>query len=70
MKSNHEKDVEVVSVSLDDNKEAWEKAYKEENIPWIDGSNLLGWKDPVALWYAIRGIPAQGAGGPARDYRR
>lgn len=53
----HEKDVEVVSVSLDDNKEAWEKAYKEENIPWIDGSNLLGWKDPVALWYAIRGIP-------------
>lgn len=26
------KDVEVVSVSLDDNKEAWEKAYKEENI--------------------------------------
>ena len=53
----HEKDVEVVSVSLDDNKEAWEKAYKEENIPWIDGSNLLGWKDPVTLWYAIRGIP-------------
>ena len=53
----HEKGVEVVSVSLDDNKEAWEKAYKEENIPWIDGSNLLGWKDPVTLWYAIRGIP-------------
>ena len=26
----HEKGVEVVSVSLDDNKEAWEKAYKEE----------------------------------------
>ena len=53
----HEKDVEVVSVSLDDNKKAWEKAFEEEKIPWIDGSNLLGWKDPVALWYAIRGIP-------------
>ena len=53
----HEKGVEVVSVSLDDNKKAWEKAFEEEKIPWIDGSNLLGWKDPVVLWYAIRGIP-------------
>lgn len=53
----HEKGVEVVSVSLDDNKKAWDKAYEEEKLPWVDGSNLLGWKDPVVLWYAIRGIP-------------
>lgn len=53
------KGVEFFSVSLDDQKTAWEKAYKDENIPWIDGSNLLGWKDPIALWYALRGIPHQ-----------
>ena len=53
----HEKGLEVVSISLDDNEKAGAKAYEEEKIPWIDGSNLLGWKDPVALWYAIRGIP-------------
>ena len=49
--------VEFLSISMDDNKEAWEKAFQEENLPWIDGSNLLGWKDPIALKYAIKGIP-------------
>ena len=51
------KGVEFLSVSLDEDKDAWEKAYKEENIPWTDGSNLLGWKDPIAQKYAINGIP-------------
>ena len=51
------KGVEFLSVSLDEDKAAWEKAYKEENIPWTDGSNLLGWKDPIAQKYAINGIP-------------
>lgn len=52
-----EKGVEFFSVSLDDKRDAWEKAFKDEGLPWVDGSNLLGWKDPVAAQYAIRGIP-------------
>ncbi len=52
-----EKGVEFFSVSLDGEKDAWEKAFKEEDIPWIDGSNLMGWDDPIATQYAIRGIP-------------
>ena len=52
-----EKGVEFLSVSLDEDKEAWDKAYKEEAIPWQDGSNLLGWKDPIAQKYALKGIP-------------
>lgn len=52
-----EKGVEFLSVSLDEDKEAWDKAYKEEAIPWQDGSNLLGWKDPIAKKYALKGIP-------------
>lgn len=52
-----EKGVEFFSVSLDSEKNAWEKAFKEEDIPWIDGSNLMGWDDPIATQYAIRGIP-------------
>lgn len=52
-----EKGVEFFSVSLDSEKDAWEKAFKEEDIPWIDGSNLMGWDDPIATQYAIRGIP-------------
>ena len=51
------KGVEFFSVSLDDKEEDWKKAFKEEALPWIDGSNLLGWKDPVAKQYAITGIP-------------
>ena len=51
------KGVEFFSVSLDDKVEDWKKAFKEEALPWIDGSNLLGWKDPVAKQYAITGIP-------------
>lgn len=53
------KGVEFLSVSLDDDKAAWDKAYKEEGIPWTDGCNLLGWKDPIAKKYALRGIPHQ-----------
>ena len=51
------KGVEFFSVSLDDKEENWKKAFKEEALPWIDGSNLLGWKDPIAKQYAITGIP-------------
>ena len=51
------KGVEFFSVSLDDKEEDWKKAFKEEALSWIDGSNLLGWKDPVAKQYAITGIP-------------
>lgn len=54
-----DKGLEIFSVSFDDKKENWETAYKEENLPWIDASNLLGWKDPMAIKYAVTGIPCQ-----------
>lgn len=52
-----DKGFEVVSVSLDDKADLWEQAYGALQLPWIDGSNLLGWKDPISEQYAIRGIP-------------
>lgn len=51
------KGVEFFSVSFDDKQDAWEKGYKEQALPWIDGSNLLGWNDPISKQYAITGIP-------------
>ena len=56
-KKYEQKGFEILCVSLDGEKEKWEKAYKEEAFPWVDGSNLLGWDDPLVLKYAIRGIP-------------
>ncbi len=51
--------LEVVSVSIDEKADAWEKAYKQLELPWIDVSNLNGWKDELVQKYAIRGIPHQ-----------
>lgn len=53
----HDRGVEILSVSLDDDKKAWDKAYQDEELTWKDGSNLQGWKDPLVLQFAIRGIP-------------
>lgn len=47
----------VFTVSLDDDAEKWENGYKQLQLPWVDGSNLLGWNDPASEKYAIRGIP-------------
>ncbi len=55
----HEQGLEIIGISLDDNKEAWIKAIKEENIPWIQGSRLDGFKpnNPLNQLYGIQGIP-------------
>lgn len=47
----------VVTVSLDEDGDAWKDAYESLDFPWVDGSNLLGWSDPVSDRYVIRGIP-------------
>lgn len=51
--------LEVVSVSIDEKADAWEKAYKQLELPWIDVCNHIGWKDELVQKYAIRGIPHQ-----------
>ena len=52
------KGFEIVSFSIDHKKSMWDKAYKEEQIPWIDTSDLLAHKSPVAKMYGIAGVPA------------
>lgn len=47
----------VVTLSLDEDGDAWKDAYESLNFPWVDGSNLLGWSDPASERYVIRGIP-------------
>ena len=49
--------LEILSVSLDEKADLWEKAFQSHALPWIDGSNLLGWEDPITEKYAVRGIP-------------
>lgn len=51
--------VEVLSVSIDEKVDAWDKAYRQLALPWIDVCNKKGWKDELVSKYAIRGIPHQ-----------
>ncbi len=48
---------DIVGVSLDDDKNKWIEAIKKHNLPWIQASDLKGWKNAVAVLYDIRSIP-------------
>ncbi|WET50182.1 TlpA disulfide reductase family protein [Chryseobacterium indologenes] len=48
---------EILGVSLDKNKESWQKAIDRFNINWIQISDLKFWKSPVAKTYEIDELP-------------
>ncbi|MBV8252065.1 MAG: AhpC/TSA family protein [Chitinophaga sp.] len=48
----------VLGISLDQNKEAWQKAIEADKLTWTHVSDLKYWKNEVALQYGIRSIPA------------
>lgn len=54
----HPKGLEVVGVSLDNNKDAWVKAVSELNMSWPQMSDLRGWDCEGAQVYNVRSIPA------------
>src|SRR5258705_6782174 len=56
-KKYSEQGLEIVSVSLDDNKKEWLDAIKKDNMTWINVSELKGWKTTIAKNYFISGIP-------------
>ena len=49
--------MEVLSISLDTDREAWLKAVKEDELPWKQVSELKGFKSEAALKYVILSIP-------------
>jgi peroxiredoxin len=53
-----DKGFDVLSVSLDDKKDKWIDAIKKDGIPWMQVSDLKGWKNEVAVLYGINGVPA------------
>lgn len=48
---------EILGVSLDKNKESWQKAIDRFGIGWIQVSDLKFWKSPVAKAYEIEELP-------------
>ena len=51
------KNFEVVGVSLDENKGAWEAAVKKDGLPWIQVCDMKGWKNDVAMLYGVNSVP-------------
>nr|WP_199079234.1 TlpA disulfide reductase family protein [Pedobacter sp. ASV19] len=52
-----DKNFEVVGVSLDETKAAWLNAVKQDGMPWIQVSDLKGFKSDLAVKYGISAIP-------------
>ena len=53
----HGQGLDIVSVSLDTKRSAWEAAVKKHQIPWPQISDLKGWHGTITKDYAISAIP-------------
>lgn len=53
----HEAGLQIISVSLDTDKDAWSGAVAEENMPWPQWSVLEGFESSSAKAYAVHSIP-------------
>lgn len=53
----HSQGLDIVSISLDEIEEDWQKAIKELGMTWPQLSDLRGWRSLGASTYNIRSIP-------------
>ena len=51
------KGLEIVSISLDDERSAWLKAIKVDEMKWINVSELKGWNTSIAEAYFVKSLP-------------
>ena len=54
----HKKGFDIISVSLDRQKEDWLKAVEDDKLTWTNVSDIKAWNSPVAALYAVNVIPA------------
>lgn len=56
-KAYHEKGLEILGVSLDNDAEAWKKAVSDMGMTWPQGSHLVSWDCPARTTYKVSAIP-------------
>ena len=56
-KQYHDKGFEIVGLSFDNDKDLWEKAIIEWQMPWIHLSDLKYWESVAADVYSVNSIP-------------
>ncbi len=52
------KNFTILGVSLDQKKDAWQKAIDADGLTWTHVSDLRGWSSPAAQIYQVESIPA------------
>ncbi|HEX8018115.1 MAG TPA: TlpA disulfide reductase family protein [Flavobacterium sp.] len=57
-KEYHDKGFNVFGVSLDKKKENWVKGIQDDNLNWLQVSELIYWNSEIAKLYGVRAIPA------------
>lgn len=53
----HEEGLNIVGISIDNNKSEWENAIAEYGMEWTQISNLNEWQDPIVRDYGVQSIP-------------
>lgn len=53
----HPKGLEIISVSLDNQKNAWVKAIQDDGLIWQHCSDLKGWQSSAVQLYQVTAIP-------------
>ena len=56
-KEFHNKGLNIISVSLDEDATEWKEAIVKDKLTWTHVSNLKEMKDPIALQYGVTQIP-------------
>lgn len=54
----HEKGLEIISVSLDTERDAWVNAMEKHALSGVQVSSLKGQYDPIATYYGVEQMPA------------
>ena len=57
-KEFHDKGFNIVGISLDKKKENWVKGIQDDNLNWLQVSELIYWNSAIAKLYGVRAIPA------------
>lgn len=56
-KKYRDKGLEIIGISLDTERQNWEKAMKDEKMNWSNITDLKGWKSEIVGLYCVKGIP-------------
>jgi len=54
----HSKGLNILGISLDEKKDAWQKAISDDHLTWAHGSELQNFNGPTVQRYQVQAIPS------------